>query len=200
MLPLILASSSPYRRELLTRLGLNFDCVSPDIDESPRPEEGPEQLVERLSISKANKVASKLNQHLIIASDQVACLDGKILSKPGNHQTALSQLSDCSGRSVTFHTGLTVLNSATSNAQTHVELFTVHFRNLDQQRINDYLQREQPYDCAGSFKVEGLGIALFKRLEGDDPNSLIGLPLIKLISLLEKEGVDVLAKPPLTDE
>ncbi|MCW8976205.1 MAG: Maf-like protein [Sedimenticola sp.] len=186
---IILGSTSPFRRQLLEKLRLQFDVDSPDIDESHQPEETPEQMVARLSIEKARAVAKKHKQALIIGSDQIACIGSQILGKPGNRENAIKQLMLASGKKVTFYTGLCLYNSVTANTQVLCEPFHVHFRSLDQQQIERYLDAEEPYNCAGSFKSEGLGIALFSRLEGDDPNSLIGLPLIRLISFLEKEGV-----------
>ena len=189
---LILASSSPYRRQLLSKLGLNFQCHSPAIDETPLADETAPQLALRLAIEKAQAVAEQFPSAIIIGSDQVASVNNQILNKPGNHDNAKLQLLSCSGHTTTFYTGLALLNSDTGALHTAVEPFTAHFRKLSIEAIENYLQREQPYDCAGSFKVEGLGIALFERLEGDDPNSLIGLPLIQLINLLKKEGVEVI--------
>ena len=186
--PLILASTSPYRRALLERLGLSFSTAAPDVDERPHPGESPSELVRRLAEAKARAVALNHPDALIIGSDQVACLDDAILGKPGDHSTAIAQLERASGRSVLFQTGLCVLDARSGQAQTLVEPFWVHFRVLSRARIEGYLERERPYDCAGSFKSEGLGIALFERLEGDDPNALIGLPLIRLIPLLEAAG------------
>ena len=188
---IILASSSPYRRELLGRLGISFDHISPDIDESALPDESAAQLVSRLSQQKAQAVASDYPHHLIIGSDQVACLDGTILVKPGSSDKAMAQLGACSGKTVTFYTGLSLLNSKTGQQQTAVELFSVKFRVLDKAAIERYISAEQPLDCAGSFKVEGLGISLFEQLIGDDPNSLIGLPLIKLVDMLQAEGIAI---------
>ena len=188
----MLASSSPYRRQLLERLGLTFAAASPDIDETPLPLEEPATLVARLAESKARALAARYPQHLIIGSDQAAHLDGTILGKPGGFAAARRQLRACSGRRVEFLTGLCLLDSRTGQAQTLVEPFAVAFRELTDGQIEHYLEREQPYDCAGSFKVEGLGIALFERLDGADPNALIGLPLIQLIRLLEQAGVAVL--------
>ena len=189
MLPIILASSSPYRRQLLARLELEFTAISPAVDESPRPGEGPAALASRLAQAKAEAVAGSNTAHLIIASDQVASLDGRIIGKPGDHQSALAQLSACSGRELTFYTGLCLLNSDTMNRQCSTELFRVRFRQLRPEQIERYLRIEQPYDCAGSFKMEGLGIALFSQLTGDDPNTLIGLPLIRLVDMLANEGI-----------
>lgn len=187
--PLILASTSPYRRALLERLGLPFSTAAPDVDEHRHPGESPADLVRRLAEAKARAVALNHPDALIIGSDQVACLDDAILGKPGDHQTAITQLERASGRCVLFQTGLCVLDARSDRVQTLVEPFRVHFRVLSRARIEGYLERERPYDCAGSFKSEGLGIALFERLEGDDPNALIGLPLIRLIPLLEAAGL-----------
>lgn len=192
MPPIILASSSVYRRELLQRLQLPFEWASPAVDETPQPHEAPAALAERLARAKAGALAQRYPRHLIIGSDQVASLDGAALGKPGDFATARRQLQACSGRRVEFKTGLCLLDSGNDSSQSAVESFSVVFRRLDTAQIDSYLQREQPFDCAGSFKVEGLGIALFERLEGDDPNSLIGLPLIKLVGMLENAGVQVL--------
>lgn len=189
---LILGSSSPYRAELLNKLNISFIQHSPDIDESVMAGESASALVERLAQQKAKVIAKTYPQALIISSDQVAVNDGEILGKPGDHQTAVHQLMMASGKPVTFYTGLALYNAKTQTMQHLVEPFTVHFRDLTEQQIEFYLSQEKPYQCAGSFKSEGLGISLFRRLEGDDPNSLIGLPLIKLIELLNNEGVDIL--------
>lgn len=186
---LVLASSSPYRHALLERLGLAFDCAAPDIDESSRANETAEQLTQRLALNKAQALADSFANHLIIGSDQVLLLDGQPVSKPGNHAAARQQLRRCSGRTVVFTTSLCLLNSHAGTYQLASEPFHVSFRELDEDSIERYLQREQPYDCAGSFKMEGLGITLFRALRGDDPNSLIGLPLIRLCDMLRREGV-----------
>jgi MAF protein len=186
---LLLASSSPYRRELLARLRLPFTCQSPDIDESRRPGESAMDLVQRLAREKAQALAGAYPDHLIIGSDQVAVLEGHILGKPHTFERALQQLSAASGNSVTFLTGLALLNSSTGNCQVDCVSFTVHMRDLDQASIERYLHAEQPFDCAGSFKAEGLGVSLFRRTEGDDATSLIGLPLIRLVDMLIEEGV-----------
>jgi MAF protein len=191
MLPLLLASSSPYRRELLARLGLPFACSSPDIDESHLPGESATDLVKRLSREKAQALAKDYPDHLIIGSDQVAVLDGQILGKPHTFERALQQLSAASGRSVTFLTGLALLNSATGECQVDHVPFTVHMRTLDTAALERYLHAEQPYDCAGSFKAEGLGVSLFHSTEGSDATSLIGLPLIRLVAMLDHQGVKV---------
>jgi MAF protein len=192
---LVLASTSTYRAALLARLGLPFVSAAPQVDESPRPGEPPQVLVLRLAEAKARAVARDFPDALIIGSDQVACIDDRILGKPGDRQRAIAQLEQASGRCVVFQTGLCLLNTGTGRAQTLVEPFRVHFRPLTHARIQAYLDREQPYNCAGSFKSEGLGIALFERLEGDDPSALVGLPLIRLVSLLAAEGLDPLASP-----
>ncbi|MGF2685109.1 Maf family protein [Marinobacter sp. DUT-3] len=193
--PLLLASSSPYRRELLQRLGLPFTCASPGIDESAQPGESAEGLAIRLAAEKAQALAPTHPGHWIIGSDQVACLpDGTILNKPGNHEAAIRQLTRSSGQQVSFLTGLALINADTGVALTHCEPFQVHFRTLEGAEIERYLEREQPYDCAGSFKMEGLGIALFDSLEGRDPNSLVGLPLIALIDMLRAWGLNPLLR------
>jgi MAF protein len=191
-LPLVLGSTSPFRRELLGKLGIAFEVASPNIDERPQENETPEALVRRLSREKALAVARTFPRHLIIASDQVAVIDGHILGKPGSHENATRQLQSASGKTVEFLTGLCLYNSKSEHLQLDVVPFRVVFRKLDDADIEHYLQREKPYNCAGSFKSEGLGIALFQRLEGDDPNSLIGLPLIRLIDMLKAEGLQVL--------
>jgi len=189
---IILASSSPFRKELLQRLQLDFDAISPEIDETALNGESPAELVARLSLQKASEIAKSRPDALIIGSDQVAVLDGQILGKPGNHQRATEQLQAASGKRVSFLTGLCLLDSRDGSHQDLVVPFDVEFRQLSTEMIEAYLQREQPYNCAGSFKSEGLGIALFERLDGDDPTALIGLPLIRLTWMLEKVGVDVL--------
>lgn len=191
MQTLVLASSSPFRQKILDKLQLDYECLSPDIDESSLPEETPQRLVERLSLNKARAVADQYPDALIIGSDQVAVMDNLPVGKPHTHERAVAQLRQASGRKITFYTGLALLNSATGKAQCEVVPFHVHFRQLSDDMIERYLRKEQPYNCAGSFKSEGLGIALFERLEGDDPNTLIGLPLIRLIRMLANEGVCV---------
>lgn len=192
MKKIVLASTSPFRRELLGKLGLEFSTAAPDVDETPLPDESAHALVERLAEAKARAVAAEYPDALIIGSDQVAVLEEQILGKPGGHDRAMEQLKAASGKAVTFLTGLCLFNSATKNTQTVVEPFNVEFRDLSEAQIENYLRREQPYNCAGSFKSEGLGIALFRRLEGDDPNALVGLPLIRLTRMLQAEEVDVL--------
>lgn len=189
---LVLASTSPFRRELLDKLAVPYDVSAPDIDESPQPGETPSELVQRLACAKARKVAAEHPRALIIGSDQVAVLDGQSVGKPGDHPQAVKQLQQASGKTVTFLTGLCLYNSETGRHQAEVVPFKVVFRELSRDQIEQYLLAEQPYNCAGSFKSEGLGIALFERLEGDDPNTLIGLPLIRLIRMLENEGLRVI--------
>lgn len=186
---LILASTSPYRKSLLEKLGLPFQCVAPEVDESPLPGESAEALVTRLAHAKASAVARQHGQGLIIGSDQVCVCDGRILGKPGTVANAVAQLMAAQGKSVTFYTGLCVLNAANGRAEQLVEPFTVHFRSLDEAAIRRYVEAERPLDCAGSFKYEGMGIVLFKALEGRDPNALIGLPLIGLVELLGHHGL-----------
>ena len=188
---LILGSTSPFRKELMQKLGLSFEVDSPDIDETMLEAEQPEQFVQRLALEKAQAVAARHDSALVIGSDQVACIGSNILGKPGTRDKAIQQLTDASGKHVSFYTGLCLLNSANGEYQIVCEPFHVHFRELSQEQIERYLDAEEPYNCAGSFKSEGLGISLFEKLEGDDPNSLIGLPLIKLIAMLDREGVAV---------
>ncbi|MAD76118.1 MAG: septum formation inhibitor Maf [Rheinheimera sp.] len=189
---LYLASTSVYRRQLLTKLTPHFTAVKPQTDETPLPDEDATALVRRLARAKAQAVAATLSEGLVIGSDQVAVFNGQIIGKPHTVDNAIAQLSQFSGHSVTFLTGLALLNAATGKCQLVVEPFAVCFRTLSQQEIVSYVEREQPLDCAGSFKSEGLGISLFSALRGEDPNSLIGLPLIKLLQLLRNEGVNLL--------
>ncbi len=187
---LILGSSSPYRKALLEKLGLPFECFSPEIDESDKPGESPEQLVERLAIEKARKTGITYPGALIIGSDQVAVLDNKIIGKPANHQDAVNQLKEASGREVHLYTGLCLYNANTGTIQHSVESYSVVFRQLNENQIEQYLNKDQPYNCAGSLKSETLGIAMLSKLEGEDPNTLIGLPLIRLVDMLLEEGID----------
>jgi septum formation protein len=190
--PLVLASTSRYRRALLEQLGLAFAVASPEIEESRKPNEPPETLVQRLAEAKARAVSKAHPEALIIGSDQVACLDDQVLGKPGDRPRAIAQLRAASGREVLFQTALCLLHAPSGRARVVCEPFRVHFRSLTDAQIAAYVDRERPFDCAGSFKSEGLGIALFERLDGDDPNALIGLPLIRLIALLGEAGLDVL--------
>lgn len=192
MTAIVLASSSKYRRQLLEKLGLDFLSCSSDVDESPRPDESPEALVSRLSIAKAAAVGKTYPNHLVIGSDQVAVLGQEILGKPGRRDAAIQQLAKQSGRTVQFYTGICVLNSATGRYLTDLDVCSVHFKALESQQIQHYVDLDQPFDCAGSFKSEGLGIALFSKIVGEDPNALVGLPLIKLVGLLGQFGVHIL--------
>jgi septum formation protein len=187
-LPVVLASTSPYRKELLQRIGIDFKTIAPDVDESSLPGETPENLVKRLAEAKA-RVIGKTCQALIIGSDQVAASGDEILGKPGAHENAVVQLRKLSGKLVTFQTGLCLLNSTTNEIQVDIIPFRVQFRKLDEQQIERYLRADKPYNCAGSFKSEGLGITLFERMHGDDPTALIGLPLIRLTSMLMQAGI-----------
>lgn len=189
---LVLASTSPFRKQLLEKLHLSFLSAKPNVDESPQNGENAQQLVERLAIKKAQAIVPNYKNALVIGSDQVCVNDGEILGKPGNFENAFLQLKSASGKKITFYTGLAVINSKTGNIQSIVEPFTVTFRELSDAMISHYLRKEQPYNCAGSFKSEGYGISLFAALEGKDPNSLIGLPLISLIKMLEAEGLKVI--------
>ncbi|MCY1277546.1 Maf-like protein YceF [compost metagenome] len=191
MLPLVLASSSPYRRELLQRLRLPFVSASPDIDESPLPGESADRLVRRLAEAKARALAADYPDHLIIGSDQAAVQGSTILGKPHRLERATEQLLAASGSSVSFLTGLALLNTRSGQCQVDCVPFTVHFRELDEARIRRYLEAEQPFDCAGSFKAEGLGVSLFRATEGEDATSLVGLPLIRLVDMLLAEGVQI---------
>ena len=187
-LPLILASTSPFRRELLERLVIPFTTAAPEVDESARPAEKPSQLVARLSEAKARAIGAS-RKGLIIGSDQVATTGDDILGKPGTHDRAREQLRFLSGKRVCFYSGLCLLNTATDTADVAVVPFTVQFRPLDDSQIENYLRADNPYNCAGSFKSEGLGITLFERMQGDDPTALIGLPLITLTTMLRSAGI-----------
>ncbi len=188
---LVLASTSPYRKALLERLGLRFEVAAPHVDERALQGEAPRDTALRLSGLKAQAVRSGYRDALIIGSDQVAMSQGRVLGKPGDHSSAVRQLRALSGKSVEFHTAVTLLDAANSQAQTRIVPCRVQFRVLDDARIESYLRREQPYDCAGSAKVEGLGIALIARIDTEDPTSLIGLPLIALTEMLERAGLPV---------
>jgi septum formation protein len=189
---LILASSSRYRSQLLSRLGMAFSCEAPDVDETPLPDEAPERLVERLARLKAATIAARHGDGLVIGSDQVAVCGAQILGKPGTAARAHEQLAMLSGNSVTFLTGLCVLDAASGLEQATVVPTVVRFRALRASEIVDYVRREQPLDCAGAFKSEGLGIALFESVESGDPTALIGLPLIELCRMLTHAGLPVL--------
>lgn len=188
---LVLASSSPYRKALLEQLGLPFEVDPPDIDESPGPGESPPACVERLAVEKAHAVAARHPHALIIGSDQTAVHDGEMVGKPAGHDDAVKQLLHASGNTITLYTGLALLNADTRRVRSDVVPYTVHFRDIDRDIIERYLDREKPYGCAGSLRADGLGIALLRRFEGDDPNALIGLPLIRLVDMLQSEGVRI---------
>lgn len=187
--PLILASTSRYRRELLSRLGLVFDAVAPEVDETPAPGESPRPLAERLALAKAREVARRHPEALVIGADQVADLHGEPLGKPGNHERATAQLQRMSGQTVIFQTALTVCCLATGFEQSDLAPVRVRFRPLDVGEIERYLRAEQPYDCAGSAKSEGLGIVLLDAIDNDDPTALIGLPLIRTARMLRAAGL-----------
>ncbi|HPQ97037.1 MAG: septum formation inhibitor Maf [Thiothrix sp.] len=188
---LILGSTSPFRRELLAKLGLPFEWAAPAIDETRHPGECAEAMVQRLALEKAQAVAGHHADALVIGSDQCALIGEQILGKPGSHTAAVAQLQASSGQTVRFLTGLCLYDSRTRNYQLGVEPFEVAFRVLSIREIENYLHREQPYNCAGSFKSEGLGISLFRYLYGDDPNALIGLPLIRLAAMLRQKGFEI---------
>lgn len=189
---LILASTSPFRRELLERLGIPFEVANPETDEAPFQNETPEALALRLSEAKARAVANAHPDALIIGSDQVATVDGQIFGKPGNHERAVAQLKQLSGKTVNFFTGLCLFNARTGFADVRGVPMLVTFRSLSNNEIENYLRREPAYNCAGSAKSEGLGIALLESMRGDDPNALVGLPLIALCDMLRKQGLVVL--------
>ncbi|GLX86513.1 Maf-like protein [Thalassotalea loyana] len=196
MKTLVLGSTSPFRKSLLEKLNVPFECAKPDIDETPLDGESSIALVERLAIEKAKAVANEFPNAFIIGSDQVALHQNDILGKPHTRENAINQLTRFSGDKVVFHTGLCVFDSEKSKSYSLVEPFEVYFRDLTKAEIEAYVDAEQPLKCAGSFKSEGLGITLFEKLVGDDPNSLIGLPLIKLHALLKEAGLDVLQYQP----
>ena len=189
MRSLILGSSSPYRKELLQRLRLDFAVDPPEIDETPRAGETAPEYVRRLALAKAREVGTRHPDALVVSSDQCAELDGELLGKPLSHDRARAQLRRLSGRTAAFHTGLCLLDTAAGAAQYRETVHTVEYRELDGREIEDYLQREQPYHCTASFRSEGLGPTLTRRIRGDDPSALIGLPMILLAELLRAAGV-----------
>ena len=189
---LVLGSTSTYRRELLERLRLDFDVCAPGVDEAPRPGEAPVQVARRLALAKARAVADRFPQAVVIGSDQVADLDGEALGKPGDHETAVAQLRRMRGRRVLFHTAVAVVCAATAFEAQELATIGVQFRPLADAEIEAYLQAEQPYDCAGSAKSEGLGIALLEAIDNDDPTALVGLPLIRTCRMLRAAGVVLL--------
>lgn len=188
---LILGSTSPYRAELLRRLGLHFEAKAPGTAEAVVPGEPPAERALRLAIAKATDAGADLTDAVVIGSDQVAELDGMLLEKPGSVDRAHAQLSACSGRTACFHTALCVLETNTGAHRTHLDLTRVHFRQLAPEEVSRYIALERPLDCAGSFKCEGLGIGLFEHIENSDPTALIGLPLIALAKLLRDVGFKV---------
>ncbi|WP_066705499.1 Maf family nucleotide pyrophosphatase [Curvibacter delicatus] len=190
---LVLGSTSPYRRELLARLRLPFDVASPEVDETPHPNETPRDLACRLALAKARAVATRFPAAVVIGSDQVADLDGQPLGKPGTHERAVAQLRQMRGRVVVFQTAVAVVCMETGFAQTDLAAVRVHFRDLGDAEIEAYLRAETPYDCAGSAKSEGLGITLLESIENDDPTALVGLPLIRTSRLLRAAGVPLLS-------
>ena len=189
---LVLASSSPFRKALLDKLHLEFSTDSPDIDETPLQGESIEDMVKRLAESKARALADKHPDSLIIGSDQSATLNGKVLHKPGNFEVAFQQLKAASDQTITFYTSLCLYNSKTQHADTICEPYVVKFRKLSDSEITNYLNKEEPFNCAGSFKSEALGISLFESMQGKDPNTLIGLPLIELCRMLKENGMSVI--------
>lgn len=189
--PIILASTSKYRGELLKKLRLPFETANPAVDETPLPGESPQALASRLAIAKSRAIAASTKNALVIGSDQVASIDNHLIGKPGNLDRAIDQLTLSSGRCVEFHTAVTVTPGAGGESISRLETTRVHFRNLTRQQIVRYLEADQPFDCAGSFRSEGLGIVLFEKIEGRDPNALVGLPLIALIEILSVLGVEV---------
>lgn len=193
---LVLASTSPFRRELLSRLGVPFETVAPDVDETPLPGEKPDDTAQRLSLLKAQAVAARFPDALIIGSDQVALLEGEQLGKPGCFENAVAQLRRMRGKALEFHTALTLLNARTGAVQTANVPVRLVMRDYSDAQIEAYLRKDQPYNCCGSAKSESLGIALIARYETEDPNALVGLPLIKLTEMLASEGLDVLTYTP----
>ncbi|MES2481393.1 MAG: Maf family nucleotide pyrophosphatase [Pseudomonadota bacterium] len=189
----VLGSTSAYRRELLSRLRLPFEVASPDVDETPQPGETPQVLARRLALAKARAVAARFPQAAVIGSDQVADLDGEPLGKPGNHERAVEQLRRMRGRWVVFQTAVAVVCQASGFEQLDLAPVRVRFRDLSDTEIESYLRAEQPYDCAGSARSEGLGIALLEAIENDDPTALVGLPLIRTCRMLRAAGVHLLA-------
>jgi len=191
---ILLASTSPFRQALLHKLGLPFITAAPEVDESPQPGENAAALVTRLAVAKAQALAKTYPDHWIIGSDQVCVLDGQITGKPHTPENARAQLRAASGKAITFYTGLALFHPGSNQLLHCCESFLVHFRTLTDAEIAGYVEKEQPLQCAGSFKSEGLGICLFDRLEGRDPNTLVGLPLIALNEMLQQAGIN-----PLTE-
>ena len=190
---LVLGSTSPYRHELLQRLHIPFEVASPEVDETPLPHETPHALAARLALAKARAVARNFPQAVVIGSDQVADLNGLALGKPGNHERAVTQLRQMRGQTVIFQTAVAVVCLESGFEQTALAAVRVKFRSLDDAEIENYLRAEQPYDCAGSAKSEGLGIALLESIDSDDPTALVGLPLIRTCKMIQAAGIAVLA-------
>ena len=190
---IVLASSSEARRKVLEKLGIPFEVFKPSVDESPESGESPQQLVERLSVEKSRAATDRYSDHLVIGSDQVAVVGEQILGKPANRECAISQLELMSNKEVVLLTGLALINTGTGNVQSDVIPYRVEFRNLTRSMIENYIDKDEPYDCGGSLRSEGLGIVLLRRFDGTDPNALLGLPLIRLIDMLAHEGVSILS-------
>ncbi len=189
---IVLASSSPYRKQLLQKLELCFTTADPKVDETTKPNESPRQQAERLAIMKAKALAPDFPRHMIIGSDQVAMLQSEQLTKPGNRDNAITQLKKASANCVEFNTSVCIYDTSTDKYQVVTDFCKVYFRKLNNEQITRYIDIDRPYQCAGSFKAEGLGIALIERIEGDDPNALVGLPLILLVGLLGEFGVRII--------
>ncbi len=189
---IVLASSSEARRKVLEKLEIPFKVFKPSVDESPKSGESPQQLVKRLSVEKACAATDRYPNHLVIGSDQVAVVDEQILGKPANRECAVSQLELMSRKEVVLLTGLALINTGTGKVQSDIIPYRVEFRNLTRTMIENYIDKDEPYDCGGSLRSEGLGIVLLKRFDGTDPNALLGLPLIRLIDMLASEGVSIL--------
>jgi len=189
--PLILASTSKYRSELLNKLGIPFETANPAVDETPLPGELPAAIASRLALAKSQAISSTIPNTLVIGSDQVASIENTVLGKPGNLDRAIDQLTLSSGRCVEFHTAVSVIDINSGNSLSHLETTRVYFRSLTHDQIVRYLEADRPFDCAGSFKAEGMGISLFTKIEGRDPNALVGLPLIGLVEILASFGVEL---------
>lgn len=188
---IILASTSKYRGQLLHKLGIPFETAHPLVEETPLPGESPAALASRLALAKSRAITPTTPNTLVIGSDQVASIDHQLLGKPGNMDRAVDQLTLSSGRCVEFHTAVSVTHAGSGESLSRLEITRVHFRELNHQQIIRYLQAEQPFDCAGSFKSEGMGIALFRKIEGRDPNALVGLPLIALVEILSEWKIEL---------
>lgn len=190
--PLILASTSAPRRELLSRLGIAFEVVPPEVDETPLPGEDPEALPARLAVAKASAVAAVRRRGLVIGSDQIGLLEGRVVGKPGTHERALEQLLAAAGRTMRFLSAVCVLDAESGRRQLAQAITTIRFRDFDEARAQAYLDRDKPYECAGSFRSESLGVVLIDAMESDDPTAILGMPLISVARMLENEGIDLL--------